>query len=76
VEWIHDYTQGPIATSGLMGGEAFASTTPRVTPDGARIGLAATLNSDGDWSFRTEYEGELRAGYQSHTGLIKAIIGF
>lgn len=76
VEWIHDYTQGAIATSGLMGGSAFASSAPRVTPDGARLGLAASLNTDGEWSFRTEYEAELRNGYQSHTGLVKAIMGF
>lgn len=76
VEWIHDYTQGAISTSGLMGGEAYTSTSSRLSPDGARLGLAATLNTDGDWSFRSEYEAEVRPGYQNHTGLLKAIMGF
>ena len=75
-EWIHDYAQGALPTSGLLGGEAFTSTTPRVASDGARLGLAMTLNTQGDWSLRGEYEAELRNGYQSHAGLVKAILGF
>lgn len=74
--WVHDYTKSPIATSGLMGGQAFAVTAPRTEPDGVRIGLAATLAGDESLSFHAEYEGELRAQYQSHTGLVKALWGF
>lgn len=74
--WVHDYTDGPIASSGIMGGQAFAVSVPRTEADGVRIGLAAGFNGEGDVSFRAEYEGELRAQYQSHTGLVKAIWGF
>ncbi len=75
-EWIHDYTDDAIATSGLIGGAAFTSTTPRLAADGLRLGLALTLNSDNRWSLRAETESEFRSGYQSHTGLVKAILGF
>ena len=74
--WIHDYTNGPIATSGVIGGTAFAVTTPRTEADGVRVGLAASINGDDALSLRAEYEGELRAHYQSHTGIVKAIYGF
>jgi outer membrane autotransporter protein len=76
VGWVHDYLQGPIATSGVMGGEAFAVTTPRIAADGARLGAAATLVSSDRLSFRAEYDGELRAGYQSHTGVLKVLWQF
>lgn len=74
--WVHDYTHGPIATSGLIGGESFAVSVPRSSANGARIGLAASLSGNDSVSFRFDYEGELRARYQSHTGLVKAIWGF
>jgi uncharacterized protein with beta-barrel porin domain len=71
-EWLHDYTDGPIATSGMIGGETFAVTVPRIAADGARIGATATLKSSDRLSFGVEYDGELRAGYRSHTGQINA----
>lgn len=74
--WVHDYTNSPIATSGVMGGSAFAVNAPRTAADGARIGFAAELAGDEALSLRAEYEGELRTQYQSHTGLIKAMWGF
>ncbi len=74
--WVHDYTSGPIATSGIMGGQAFSVSTPRTEPNGVRVGLAATLGTDGDLSFRAEYESELRPQYQSHTALLKTLWGF
>ncbi|WP_158240790.1 autotransporter outer membrane beta-barrel domain-containing protein [Telmatospirillum siberiense] len=70
--WVHDYTQGPIASSGLIGGQIFTSTVARTSPDGAKINLAATIDTYGDINFRAEYEGEFRPAYQSHTGLVKA----
>jgi outer membrane autotransporter protein len=69
--WVHDYVRGPIATSGVMGGEAFAVTTPRIAADGARINVAVTLMKSDSLSFRAEYDGELRDGYQGHTGVFK-----
>ncbi|MDY0241413.1 MAG: autotransporter domain-containing protein [Rhodospirillaceae bacterium] len=74
--WVHDYTRGPIATSGLIGGESFAVSVPRSSANGARIGLAASLSGNDSVSFRFDYEGELRTRYQSHTGLVKAVWGF
>jgi uncharacterized protein with beta-barrel porin domain len=71
-KWVHDYTDGPVATSGVIGGETFAVAVPRVAADGARIDAAATLKRSERLSFGAEYDGELRAGYRSHTGLIKA----
>lgn len=74
--WVHDYTQGPIASSGIMGGQYFTSTVGRSSPDGAKMNLAMTLDTQGDVSFRAEYEGEVRPDYQSHSGLLKATWGF
>jgi outer membrane autotransporter protein len=71
-KWVHDYTRDAIATSGVIGGETFAITVPRGAADGARIGTAATLKRSERLSFGAEYNGELRAGYRSHTGSIKA----
>jgi outer membrane autotransporter protein len=71
-KWVHDYTHGPIASSGAIGGETFAVTVPRIAADGARIGAAATLERSDRLSFGVEYNGELRAGYRSDTGEIKA----
>lgn len=70
--WEHDYTQGPIASSGLIGGQSFTSTTARPSPDGAKLNLAVTLDTTDNMSLRAEYEGDVRADYQSHTGLVKA----
>lgn len=75
-EWVHDYRQAAITTSGSLDGAAFASSTPRNSPDGAQIGLAATLDGTDTLSFRTEYDAELRSNYQSHTGMLKLIWGF
>ncbi|HZC17771.1 MAG TPA: autotransporter outer membrane beta-barrel domain-containing protein, partial [Caulobacteraceae bacterium] len=75
-EWVHDYTHGPIATSGVIGGETFAVSIPRIAADGARLRAGATLESSDRLSFRLEYDGELRSGYQSHTGLFKLLWKF
>ncbi|WP_146002850.1 autotransporter outer membrane beta-barrel domain-containing protein [Telmatospirillum siberiense] len=74
--WVHDYTQGPIAASGLIGGEAFTSTIARPSADGARINLAATLERSDELSLRAEYEGEIRPNYWSQTGAVKLIWAF
>ena len=53
-------------------GSAFAVRTPRIAADGAEISLSATLTTHGPYTLRVEYDGELRSGYQSHTGQFKA----
>lgn len=69
--WVHDYTQGPIAASGLIGGEGFISPVTRLSADGARMNLAATLERSDELTLRVEYEGEIRANYHSQTGVIR-----
>jgi outer membrane autotransporter protein len=73
--WVHDYIQGAVPTTVVDTG-VVANTSPSTAADGVRLGLATTLESKGDLSFRAEYEGELRHQYQSHTGIIKVIWGF
>ncbi len=55
------------------GRPGFSVTTPRIATDGAELDLAATLLHSDRLSFRAEYDADLRAGYQSHTGLIKPL---
>lgn len=76
VEWIHDYRQSAITTNGSIDGAAFASTTSRLDPDGAQLGLGLTLDRNDALSIRAEYTGELRESYQSHVGSVKLIWGF
>lgn len=75
-EWIHDYLQGSILTAGTIDGAGFSSSTARLSPDGARIGLAVALNGPDDLSLRIDYTGEMRPQYQSHIGMVKTIWGF
>ena len=41
-----------------------------------RLNLAGVLENDANVSLRVEYQGEIRRGYQSHSGQIKACWGF
>jgi uncharacterized protein with beta-barrel porin domain len=75
-EWVHDYTQTAITTNCSLDGAAFNSSISRNSPDGAQLGLAATLNGSDNLSFRAEYNGEMRSNYQSHTGMIRIILSF
>lgn len=75
-EWVHDYRSGAVTTSGTLDGAAFAAATPRLSPDGAQIGLAATVDAADNVSVQAEYSGELRPDYQSHTGMVKVFWGF
>lgn len=74
--WVHDYLNGPIASSGVLAGQVFTANNPRTAADGARLTAGAVLETAGDVSFRAEYDGEARADYQSHTGLVKITWGF
>jgi uncharacterized protein with beta-barrel porin domain len=75
--WVHDYVQGAITTTGTMvNNPSYASGTARPASDGARVNVAATLETVGDLSLRAEYEGEARQNYQSHTGMLKATWNF
>ena len=74
--WLHDYTQGAIVTTGVMGGQVFATSFGRTAADGVQLGAVATLAGADNLSVRVEYEGEQRTKYQSHTGALKAIVDF
>jgi uncharacterized protein with beta-barrel porin domain len=69
--WAHDLTHGDIATAATLGGVSFATAAPRAAQDGAQLMLAATLKQSDALSLRAEYDGDLRTGYQSHTGVLK-----
>jgi outer membrane autotransporter protein len=72
IEWEHDLLQGPISTPALLGGVSFTTETPRETPNGALVVVAATLQRSDNFSVHAEYDGDIRSDYASHAGLIKA----
>ncbi|MEC4589955.1 hypothetical protein VPG91_03060 [Nitrospirillum amazonense] len=76
VAWVHDFKDGPIPTTGVLAGVAFASTTGRVNTDGLAVNLGATLQQSEAFSLRLEYNGEYRHDYQSHGGVLRASWSF
>lgn len=82
IAWVHDYNQAATTTNATqsvtvaLAQGAGNNVTTRIAADGARFSAAAELKEVGDLTLRLEYDGELRPGYQSHAGLVKASIGF
>ncbi|WP_417844993.1 autotransporter domain-containing protein [Thalassospira sp.] len=74
--WVHDYTSSAIDTTGRIGGTAFSVQNERLPSDGARIGVAVGLDTLEGARLRVEYDGELRSGYQSQTGTVRAAWDF
>jgi outer membrane autotransporter protein len=74
--WVHDYTSSAIDTTGRIGGTAFSVQSERLPSDGARIGVALGLDMVEGARLRVEYDGELRSGYQSQTGTVRAAWDF
>ncbi|MFD2233683.1 autotransporter outer membrane beta-barrel domain-containing protein [Phaeospirillum tilakii] len=74
--WLHDYTRAAVSTTASIAGSPMVVSTPRVSPDGALIGGAVTLDGTDSVSIRAEYTGELRPDYQGHTGVLKVLWGF
>ncbi|MEQ5778378.1 autotransporter domain-containing protein [Thalassospira sp. NFXS8] len=74
--WVHDYTSSAIDTTGRIGGTAFSVQSERLPSDGARIGVAIGLDTLEGARLRVEYDGELRSGYQSQTGTVRAAWDF
>ncbi|EGY02132.1 outer membrane autotransporter [Nitrospirillum viridazoti Y2] len=72
VFWVHDYLNGPIATTGALAGVTFASTTGRPQADGLGVALGATVEQSDGFKLRLEYNGELRRDYQGHSGVLRA----
>ena len=74
--WTHDYINSAIPTSGLLAGTGFATSTQRISANGARVNLAATLAHHSGVQIRLAYEGDLRSNFQGHTGLLRASMPF
>ncbi|WP_158240636.1 autotransporter outer membrane beta-barrel domain-containing protein [Telmatospirillum siberiense] len=71
LSWVHSYTNSPVTVVSSMGGTGFAVTSARPAADGARLMLGATLQRSDALSLRLEYDGDLRADYRSHTGVLR-----
>lgn len=69
--WVHAFTNSPIATSAAMGGVGFVSKTTRPAADGLRLTTGLVIHRPNALSIRLEYDGDFRADYQSHTGILK-----
>ncbi|MEC4594715.1 autotransporter outer membrane beta-barrel domain-containing protein, partial [Nitrospirillum amazonense] len=74
--WVHDYLNGPIATTSVLAGTSFVSSIGRTAADGLGIGVGATLDQGDGFKLRLEYSGELRRDYQSHAGVLRATFDF
>jgi outer membrane autotransporter protein len=74
--WVHDYLHGPIATTGVLAGVTFSSTTERPAADGVIVRLGATVAHSDSVDFRIEYGGELRSKYLSNTVLVRTTVRF
>jgi hypothetical protein len=42
---MHNLTNSPVSSNAALGGVAFATTSPRISADGAEITLGATLSA-------------------------------
>ncbi|MEO0035471.1 MAG: hypothetical protein RLZZ501_1494 [Pseudomonadota bacterium] len=72
IGWIHDYIKDPITVTSTLDGFGYAVSTARLPSNGAQIGLGVTLQRSDELSLSLDYNGDLRDGYGSHTGLLKA----
>lgn len=68
--WLHDYVHSPIVTVANLSGVGYVLDTARLPTNGAQVALGGTLQQGDDLSLRLEYQGDLRPGYASHTGLL------
>ncbi|MDR3435506.1 autotransporter domain-containing protein [Telmatospirillum sp.] len=69
--WTHSYTTGMVSTSAELGGVGLVTRTNRPAADGARIAVGIGGDYVPGLSIRVEYQGDMRADYQSHTGLLR-----
>lgn len=72
VGWLHDYVDSPITTVANLSGVSYVLDSARLPADGAQLAVGGTLQQSDDLSLRLEYQGDVRSGYTSHTGLLKA----
>lgn len=71
IGWIHDYIKDPITVTATLDGFGYAVNTSHLPSNGAQIGLGVTLQRTDELSLSLDYNGDLRHGYDSHTGLLK-----
>lgn len=69
--WVHAYANAPVAILASMGGVDFVTKSARLAADGARLGLGASLEMPDGLAVRLEYDGDYRADYRSHAGLLR-----
>lgn len=76
VGWIHNYVNGPIPLTAVLGGITFTSSSARQARDGALVGAGLSFMRT-DWiRIGAQYDGEFRSAFQSHTGTVKLTINF
>jgi outer membrane autotransporter protein len=76
VGWLHDWVRGPIAVNASLGGVSFATYAERSSPDGADLGVAATVYDIGGWQFQAQYDGNFSRDYTSNTFLVNLKLHF
>lgn len=69
--WLHDYVHSQINSVATLAGVGYVVNTSRLPTNGAQLGLGVTLQESDSLSMRLEYQGDLRPGYASNTGLLK-----
>lgn len=74
--WVHDYLHGPIATTGVLAGVTFTSTSERPAADGLAVRFGATVAHSDAVDFRLEYGGELRRKFHSNTIITRVTVRF
>ncbi|WP_448662040.1 hypothetical protein ACG3SL_15330 [Sphingomonas sp. CJ20] len=76
VGWVHNYVNGPIPLTAVLGGVAFTSTSARGARDGATVGAGLTFMQNDRMRIGVQYDGELRSAFQSHSASIKLTANF
>lgn len=76
IGWAHNYVNGPIPLSAVLGGVAFTSTSSRAGRDGATVGAGFAFMRDDQIKIGVQYDGEYRKVFQSHTATVKLTVNF
>ena len=74
--WVHNYVNGPIPLTAVLGGVAFTSTSARGARDGVTIGAGVTFQQNDRVRIGVQYDGEIRRAFQSHSASIKLTAAF
>ena len=74
--WTHNYVNGPIPLSAVLGGVTFTSASARGPRDGAIVGTGLVFTRGDRLRIGVQYDGELRKAFQSHSGTVKLTINF